>query len=265
MRGNPFSNRGTQKGQLTNFCAPGSRATEPYLSHFKCLAKAPHLLGNQAETFVKGKQQNFVELEHQASILLKLDGLRVFWKPQEECPRTFLYYKNGWHVSRSLGFEGGALKNPGEGEIPPTQGWLYDRRSCPLSNCQHFNDDPSLGLSWLKQIDPVCRLVNFGEEGAPFWRRLELQLPFKWSEGRLVYKNPKDPTEYLKVAEGESTWDLFKTDAGGNPSSPEVSSGRATLSPVDKEAGPSGRFGVSNWRWVGANSHFFLCFIKVSQ
>ena len=71
-----------------------------------------------------------------------------------------MYYKNGWHVSRTLGFEGGALRNEGDGEVPPTHGWLYDRRTCPLAHCQHFNDDQSLGLSWMKQIDPLCRLVN---------------------------------------------------------------------------------------------------------
>ena len=158
-----------------------------------------------------------------------------------------MYYKNGWRVSRTLGFEGGSLRNEGGGEVPPTQGWLYDRRTCPGTLCQYFNDDQSLGLSWLKQIDPLCRLVNFAEEGGLFWRRLELQ-PFKWSEGRPVYKNPKNPMEYLMVAEGQSTWTVFKTDGGGGPVSPEASSGRATLSPVDKEAGPSARLGVSNWR-----------------
>ena len=149
-------------------------------------------------------------------------------------------------MGRTVGYEGGSLRNQGEGELPPEQGWLYDRRTCPGTLCRHLDDDLSLGLSW-GQISPVCRLVNFDEEGKPFWRRLELQ-PFKWSEGRPVYNNP-DESEYLMVVESQTTWSLFKTNGGG-PSSPEASSGRATLSPVDKEAGPSARLAVSNWRWA---------------
>ena len=134
--------------------------------------------------------------------------------------------------------------------VPPTDDWLYDRKTCPFSNCQFFNNDQTLDLKW-KQIDPVCELVNFDEEGGPFWRRLELQ-PFKWSEGRPVYQNPKNTEEYLMVAEGQSTWIVFKKTDGGVPASPDASSGRATLSPADEEAGPSARLGVSNWRWASA-------------
>ena len=175
-----------------------------------------------------------------------------------------LYYKAGWQVSHTVGNPGGFLGNQGDGEVPPETGWLYDRRTCPGRHCRLFNDDQSLRLSW-GSISPVCRLVLLSAEGEDvkiaqstiffYGDKLELQ-PFKWSEGRPIYQKP-NVLEYLMVAEGQTTWSVFKThwspfssptiqDMMSKP--PKASSGRATLSPVDKEAGPSARLGVSNWR-----------------
>ena len=146
----------------------------------------------------------------------------------------------------------GQLFNYGDGKLPPEQGWRYTH--CQSGFCQlSKNDDQSLRLSWGK-ISPMCIKINFAREGHHFWTRFELQ-PFMWSEGRPVYKNP-DEFEYLMVAENKSTWGLFKTKSRTTTIReimsipPEASSGRATLSPLEKEAGPSVKLQVSNWRWV---------------
>ena len=73
----------------------------------------------------------------------------------------------------------------------------------------------------------------------------------KWSEGRPVFKKIDGEERFLFVKEGTTTWSIRRSLTA---SEALIESGRATNSPTSPEAGPSGRFGTTRWRfWDGSN------------
>ena len=175
----------------------------------------------------------------------------IFFKQRETEAEggVYVYFEqNAWRVGRTLGGEGGGLKNELATDLPPANGWQYSVRGG-----EWRNDDNTLALGFTS-LAPVCQLVRVGGDAEVENSHARVLGDYKiqeesWSSGRPVYRliNSEREVSYLMVKKDINAWYIHHSDHDW------IASGRATNSPTDVEAAGSVSLGLTKWTYIDVN------------
>jgi hypothetical protein len=158
---------------------------------------------------------------------------------------SYIYYNAAlgmWLAYTSLGANSAYILSVGDFPTPPLTGWRY------AANGGWQSGDASFELRE-ESLRP-CEIVLVAATGDAASVHPGILGPYhltgNWSAGRPVFRHERGD-RVLLVKEGYSNWRIARTtsDTGS-----WITSGRATNSPDQPEAGPSEREGTTGWRYV---------------